>query len=59
MRDKVVLRIKSGVSALLKLGLIKKPRYHPYGVSFIVAVKDEERWIKNPVFNPSKMSPMK
>lgn len=46
MRDKVVLRIKSGVSALPKIGLIKKPRYHPYGVSFIVAVKDEERWIK-------------
>jgi glycosyltransferase involved in cell wall biosynthesis len=28
------------------MGLKKKPNYHPYGVSFIVAVKDEERWIK-------------
>jgi len=45
-RDKVVLSIKNVVSAAPKLGLIKKPRYHKDGVSFLVAVKDEERWIK-------------
>ena len=45
-RDKIVLSIKGVVSVLPKIGLIKKPNYHPFGVSFIVAVKDEERWIK-------------
>ena len=45
-RDKAVLAIKGVVSALPKLGVLKKPRYHPDGVSFIIAVKDEERWIK-------------
>jgi hypothetical protein len=44
-RDKAVLAIKGAVSVLPKLGLIKKPKFHPEGVSFIVAVKDEERWI--------------
>ena len=46
VRDKAVLAVKGVVSALPKLGLLKKPRFHPNGVSFIVAVKDEERWIK-------------
>jgi glycosyltransferase involved in cell wall biosynthesis len=45
-RDKAVLAVKGVVSLLPKLGLIKKPRFHPNGISFIVAVKDEERWIK-------------
>ncbi len=45
-RDKVVLTIKRVVSALPKLGLLKKPRFHPDGVTFLIAVKDEERWIK-------------
>lgn len=45
-RDKVVLGVKGIVSELPKLGLVKKPNFHPDGVSFIIAVKDEERWIK-------------
>jgi glycosyltransferase involved in cell wall biosynthesis len=44
--DKVKLAVKGAVSVLPKLGLKNKPRFHPDGVSFIVAVKDEERWIK-------------
>lgn len=45
-RDKAVLAVKGVVSLLPQLGLIKKPRFHPNGISFIVAVKDEQRWIK-------------
>jgi len=45
-RDKVVLGIKNVVSWAPKLGLMKKPKYHKDGVTFLVAVKDEERWIK-------------
>lgn len=45
-RDKAILGARSVLSYLPKVGLKKKPNYHPYGVSFIVAVKDEERWIK-------------
>jgi cellulose synthase/poly-beta-1,6-N-acetylglucosamine synthase-like glycosyltransferase len=45
-RDKVVLAIKNIVSWAPKAGLMKKPRYHKDGVTFLVAVKDEERWIK-------------
>lgn len=45
-RDRVVLAIKNVISMAPKLGLLKKPKYHKDGVSFLVAVKDEERWIK-------------
>jgi glycosyltransferase involved in cell wall biosynthesis len=45
-RDKVVLAVRNVVSLAPKLGLMKKPRYHKDGVTFLVAVKDEERWIK-------------
>jgi glycosyltransferase involved in cell wall biosynthesis len=46
IRDKIVLAVKNVVSWAPKLGLMKKPRYQKDGVTFIVAVKDEERWIK-------------
>ena len=46
-RDKVVLAVKNVVSLAPKLGLVKKPRYHREGVSFVVAVKDEELWIRS------------
>jgi hypothetical protein len=45
-RDKLVIAAKDVASFLPKLGLVKKPRFHPNGVSFIVPVKDEEAWIK-------------
>ncbi|MDR2720596.1 MAG: glycosyltransferase [Nitrososphaerota archaeon] len=46
-RDRVVLSVKGVVSLVPKLGLVKKPRFHVEGVSFVVAVKDEERWIRS------------
>jgi glycosyltransferase involved in cell wall biosynthesis len=45
-KDKVILGIRNAASILPKLGLVKKPRYHKDGVSFVVPVKDEEQWIK-------------
>jgi glycosyltransferase involved in cell wall biosynthesis len=45
-RDKVTLGIRNVASVLPKLGLVKKPRFHKDGVSFIVPVKDEEQWIE-------------
>lgn len=45
-RDKLVIAAKDVASFLPKLGLVKKPRFHPNGVSFIVPVKDEQAWIK-------------
>lgn len=44
-RDKLVLAVKDIVSMLPKLGLIKKPKFYKEGISFLIAVKDEERWI--------------
>ncbi len=44
-RDKAVYAIKGAVSWLPKLGLKRKPRFHPDGITFVVAVKDEEKWI--------------
>jgi glycosyltransferase involved in cell wall biosynthesis len=46
LRDKVFLAIRNIVSLAPKVGLVKKPNYHKNGVTFLVAVKDEERWIK-------------
>jgi glycosyltransferase involved in cell wall biosynthesis len=45
-RDKVFFAIRNVISLAPKLGLMKKPRHHKDGITFIVAVKDEERWIK-------------
>ena len=45
-RDDVTIAIRNVASVLPKLGLVKKPMFHKDGVTFIVAVKDEERWIK-------------
>lgn len=45
-QDKVVLAIRNITSLAPKLGLMKKPKYHKDGVTFLVAVKDEEKWIK-------------
>jgi len=44
--DKVILTVRNVLSVLPKLGLVKKPRFHKEGISFIVPVKDEEQWIK-------------
>ncbi|MDR2203079.1 MAG: glycosyltransferase family 2 protein [Nitrososphaerota archaeon] len=46
-RDKVVLAARDVVSLAPKLGLMKKPNHHKNGVTFIVAVKDGEKWIKS------------
>jgi glycosyltransferase involved in cell wall biosynthesis len=46
-RDRVFLVIRGIGSLAPKLGLVKKPKHHKKdGVTFIVGVKDEERWIK-------------
>jgi len=45
-QDRIILAIRNVVSFAPKLRLIKKPRYHKDGVTFVVVVKDEERWIK-------------
>ncbi len=45
-RDKLLVTARNSLSVLPKLGLVKKPRYHKDGVTFIIAVKDEEMWIK-------------
>jgi glycosyltransferase involved in cell wall biosynthesis len=45
-RDKILLSVRDIVSLAPKIGLVKKPMYHKYGVTFVVVVKDEERWIK-------------
>ena len=45
-RDKFIMNIRNMVSVLPKLGLVKKPNFHKDGISFIVPVKDEEKWIK-------------
>jgi glycosyltransferase involved in cell wall biosynthesis len=34
------------LAILPKLGLFKKPNFHKDGLSFIVPVKDEEKWIE-------------
>ena len=46
MRDKFIMNIRNMLSVLPKLGLVKKPNFHKDGISFIVPVKDEEKWIK-------------
>ena len=45
-RDEVVLGLRNTLSVLPKLGIVKKPTFHKEGISFIVPVKDDERWIK-------------
>ncbi len=46
MRDKFIIGFRNVLAELPKLGLVKKPHFHKEGISFIVPVKDEERWIK-------------
>jgi glycosyltransferase involved in cell wall biosynthesis len=46
LRDKLVLKVKSGFSVWPQLGLVEKPISRPFGVSFVVPVKDEELWVK-------------
>ena len=46
MRDKFVVAFRDVLAMLPKLGLVKKPTFHKDGISFIVPVKDEERWIE-------------
>jgi glycosyltransferase involved in cell wall biosynthesis len=31
---------------LPRMRLVKKPAFHPHGISFVVPLKDDERWIK-------------
>ncbi|MGD0071371.1 MAG: glycosyltransferase [Candidatus Bathyarchaeia archaeon] len=38
--------LRSCLAVLPKLGLVKKPNFHKEGITFIIAVKDEEQWIK-------------
>jgi glycosyltransferase involved in cell wall biosynthesis len=45
-RDKAVIAIKNLTSILPKIGIMHKPNYHPEGITFIIATKNEERWIK-------------
>jgi glycosyltransferase involved in cell wall biosynthesis len=45
-RDKLLVTARNSLSILPKLGLVKKPHFHKDGVTFIIAVKDEEMWIK-------------
>jgi glycosyltransferase involved in cell wall biosynthesis len=45
-RDKLIIASRNVLSTLPKLGLVKKPNFHKEGASFIIPVKDEERWIK-------------
>ena len=46
LRDKLIIASRNALSTLPKLGLVKKPNFHREGISFIIPVKDEERWIK-------------
>ena len=55
-RDRIIIAIRNSLSVLPKLGLVKKPRYHRDGVTFIVAVKDEEMWIKPCIFSIEKVA---
>jgi hypothetical protein len=45
-RDELVIAVRNALSVLPKLGIVKKPRFHKEGISFIVPVKDGEQWIK-------------
>jgi hypothetical protein len=45
-RDKAVIAIKNLTSILPKIGIMYKPNYQPNGITFIIATKNEERWIK-------------
>jgi glycosyltransferase involved in cell wall biosynthesis len=45
-RDELVIGVRNALSVLPKLGIVKKPTFHKEGISFIVPVKDDERWIK-------------
>src|SRR3989337_653606 len=46
MHDTLIIAARNVLSVLPKLGLVKKPNFHKEGISFIIPVKDEERWIK-------------
>ena len=37
---------RDALALLPKLGLVRKPSFHADGISFVLPVKDEERWIK-------------
>ncbi len=45
-RDELVIASRNALSVLPKLGLVKRPNFHRKGISFIIPVKDEEKWIK-------------
>ena len=37
---------RDALALLPKLGLVKKPSFHADGISFVLPMKDEERWIR-------------
>ena len=46
MKSSLKNSARSALAMLPKLGLVKKPSFHKDGISFVLPVKDEERWIK-------------
>ena len=46
MKSSLKNAFRNALAGLPKLGLVKKPFFHKDGVSFVLPVKDEERWIK-------------
>lgn len=51
MRNNAFNSVRSIVAALPKLGIVRKPVYNKEGISVIIPVKDEERWIKQSILS--------
>jgi glycosyltransferase involved in cell wall biosynthesis len=46
LKSSLKTSFRNALASLPKTGLVKKPFFHPNGISFVLPVKDEERWIK-------------